>query len=81
MRKCSQSFASSIEDWHWLPSKGSKRVIIKFSKRIYANSNRRVKKNLKGMDLSSIGNRSPVYINQAYVNTKKCFGKNEKNSM
>ena len=47
--------SSNTEDCHWLPSKGSKRVVIKFSKRKDANSTRRVKKNLKGMDLSSIG--------------------------
>ena len=49
------------EDCQWLPSKEPKRVIIKFSKRKDANSIQRVKKNLKGMDLSSIGIRSPVY--------------------
>ena len=55
--------SSNIEDCHWLPSKGQKRVIIKFSKWKDANSIWRAKKNLKGMDLSSIGFRSPVHIN------------------
>ena len=69
---------AEIEDCHWLPTyKGPKRVIVKFSKRKDANSVRRAKKNLKGMDLSSLGITSPVYINDSlcqYYKTlwKKC---------
>ena len=54
--------SSNTEDCHWLSSKGPKRVIVKFSERKDANSIRKVKKHVKGMDLSSIGIRSPLYI-------------------
>ena len=57
--------SSNIEDCHWLPSKGPKRVVVKFFKRKDTNRIRKVKKNLKGMDLSSIGIRSSVYINDS----------------
>ena len=57
--------SSNIEDCHWLLSKGPKIVIVKFPKRKDAKSIRKVKKNLKGMALSSIGIRSPVYINDS----------------
>ena len=57
--------SSNIVDCYWLPSKGPKRVIVEFSKRKDANRIRKVKKNLKGMDVSSIGIRSPVYINDS----------------
>ena len=56
--------SSNIEDCHWLPSKGPKRVFVKFFKQKDANSIRKVKKNLKGMNLSSTGIRSSVYINK-----------------
>ena len=46
--------SSNIRDCHWLPGEGSKRVI---------KSIRKVQKHLKCMDLSSIGIRSTVYIN------------------
>ena len=55
--------SSNLQDCHWLPSKGPKRVIVKFPKRKDANRIRKVKKNLKGIDLSSTGIRSSVYIN------------------
>ena len=54
------------DDCHWLPSKEPKRVTAKFSKRKDANSIQKVKKNLNGMDLSSIGIRSLVYINDSF---------------
>ena len=54
--------SSNIEDCHWLPSKGPKRVIVKFSKQKNTNNIRKVKKNFKSMDLCSISIRSPVYI-------------------
>ena len=57
--------SSNIEDCHWLSSKGPKIVIVKFSKRKDGNRVRKVMKNLKGTDLSSIGIRSPVYINDS----------------
>ena len=47
--------SSNIEGCHWLPSKRPKGVIVKFSKRKEANRVRTIKKNLKDMDLSSIG--------------------------
>ena len=57
--------SSNIEDCHWLPSKWPKRAIIKFSKRKEANRIRHCKKNLKGMDLTSLGISSPVFINDS----------------
>ena len=57
--------SSNIEDSHWLPSKGPKRVIINFSKRKDANKIRHCQKNLKGMDLTSFGISSPVFINDS----------------
>ena len=60
--------SSNIEDCQWLPSKGPKKFLVKFSKGKDANRIRKVKKNMKGMDLSSIGIRSPVYINRAHRN-------------
>ena len=57
--------SSNIDDCHWLPSKEPKRVTAKFSKRKDANSIRKVKKSLKGTNLSSIGVRSPVHINDS----------------
>ena len=57
--------SSNIEYCHWLPSKGPKRAIIKFSKRKDANRIRHCKKNLKGMDLTSLGISSPVFINDS----------------
>ena len=62
--------SSSIEDFRRLPSIGPNRVIIKFSKRKDANSIRRVKKNLKGMDLYSTGIKSPVYVNDSLCKYK-----------
>ena len=57
--------SSNIEDCHWLPGKGPKRVDVKFSKRKNANRLRKVKKNVKDMDLPSICIRSLVYINDS----------------
>ena len=56
---------SNIEDCHWLLSAGPNHVIIRFSKRKDANRIRRCKKNLKGMDLTSLGIPSPVFINDS----------------
>ena len=57
--------SSNIKDCHWLPSKGPKHAIIKFSKRKDANRIRHCKKTLKGMDLTSLGISSPVFINDS----------------
>ena len=57
--------SSNIKDCHWLPSKGPKHAIIKFSKRKDANRIRHCKKNLKGMDLTPLGIFSPVFINDS----------------
>ena len=47
---------SNVEDCHWIkPSKGSKKVIVKRSRRKDANKIRLLKKGLKGMNLSSLG--------------------------
>ena len=59
-----------IEDYDWFPSKGPKRVNLKFSRRKDANSSQKVQKNLNGMDLSLIGIRSPVYVNDSLC---KCY--------
>ena len=56
---------SNIEDCHWLPGKGPKRAIIKFSKRKDANRIHHCRNNLKGMDLTSLGISSPVFINDS----------------
>ena len=55
--------SSNIEDCHWLPTKGPKSVIDKFSKQKDANGNCHCKKNLNGMDLTSLDIYSPVFIN------------------
>ena len=57
--------SSNIEDCHWLPNKGTKRAIIKFSKGKDANKIRHCKKKLKGMDLTSLGISSQVFINDS----------------
>ena len=57
---------SNIEDCHWIkPSKGAKKVIVKLSRRKDANKIRLLKKGLKGMNLSSLGINSVVYINDS----------------
>ena len=57
---------SNIEDCHWIKSsKGTKNVIVKFSRRKDANKIRLLKKGLKGMNLSSLGINSAVYINDS----------------
>ena len=71
--------SSNIEFCHWLPSKGPKRLIIKFSKRKDANRIHHCKKNLKGMDLTSFGISSPVFITTASASITRCFGENTKN--
>ena len=57
---------SNVEDRHWVKfSKGPKKVIVKLSRRKDANKIRLLKKGLKGMNLSSLGINSTVYINDS----------------
>ena len=56
---------SNIEDCHWLKINGPKKVIIKFGRRKDANLIRKNKKNLKGMNLCSVGINNPVFINDS----------------
>ena len=56
----------NIEACHWLNSKsGAKKVIIKFSKRKDAENVRKAKKKLKSKDLSTVGIKNPVYVNDS----------------
>ena len=56
----------NIEDCHWIKSsKSPKKVIVKLSRRKDANKIRLLKKGLKGMNLSSLGIDSTVYINDS----------------
>ena len=55
-----------IEACHWIkPNAGPKKVIIKMPRRKDANKTRRAKKKLAGLDLSSIGINSAVFINDS----------------
>ena len=63
--------SSNVENHHWLPSNGNKNFIIKLSNRKNANKIRRVKKNLRGMNLSSLGIKIPVYINDSLCSCYK----------
>ena len=57
---------NNAEDCHWIKSsKGPKKVIVKLSRRKDANKIRLLKKGLKGMNLSSLGINSTVYINDS----------------
>ena len=56
---------SNVGDCHWLASRTSKKVIIKLSRRKDANKIRRVKKNLKNLNLSSLGIKNPVFTNDS----------------
>ena len=71
--------SSNIDDCRWLLIKEPKKFIVKFSKQKYAITIRKVKKNLKIMDLSSRGVTLQVIWTSAYVNVTKCFGKIGKN--
>ena len=57
--------SSNVDNCHWLPGNQNNRFIIKLSKCKDANKIRMVKKNLKGMNLSSIGITTPMYINDS----------------
>ena len=66
---------SNIDDCHWIkPSKGAK-VIVKLSRRKDANKIRLLKKGLKGMNLSSLGISSAVYINHSLCTYYKMWRK------
>ena len=67
--------SSNIEDCHWLPSKGPKRVIVKFSNQKDTDRVWKVKKSLKGIDVSSIGTRSPVNIKDSLCKYYKMLGR------
>ena len=62
---------SNVEDCHWLSGNRNKRFIIKLSKRRDANKIRRVKKKLKGMNLSCIGITNSVYISDSFYSYHK----------
>ena len=55
--------SSNVKDCHWLSNNGNKRFIIKLSKNKDANNIRRVKKELKVLNLSSLGIKRPAYVN------------------
>ena len=56
----------NIEACHWVKSNaGPKKVIIEMSRRKDADKMRKAKKKLKGLDLSSIGINSAVFINDS----------------
>ena len=70
---------SNVEDCHWIkPSKGTRKVTVKFSRHKNANMICLLKKGLKGMNLSSLGINSAVYIKD-YVPITKCCGVNVEN--
>ena len=56
----------NVEDCHWTKSsKGTKKVIVKLSRCKGANKICLLKKCLKGLNLSSLGINSEVYINDS----------------
>lgn len=58
--------AENIEACHWLKSKkGPNKVIVKFSRRKDADNVRKAKKKLKSANLSTLGIKNPVYINDS----------------
>ena len=57
-----------VEDCDWIKySKGAKKLIVKLSRRKDTNKIRLFKKVLKGMNLSSLGINSTVYINNSFT--------------
>ena len=57
---------SNVEDYHWIKSsKGPKKVIVKLSRRKDTNKIHLLKKGLKGMNLSSLGIDTMVYIDDS----------------
>ena len=57
---------SNVEDCYWIKSStGPKKVIVKLSRRKNASKICLLKKGLKGMNLSSLGINSTVYINDS----------------
>ena len=62
----------NVEDYDWVGSRTNKKIIIKLSRRKYANKIRRVNKNLKNLNLSSFGMKKPVFINDSKMLWSKC---------
>ena len=59
---------SDVEDCDWIKySKDAKKLIVKLSRRKDTNKIRLFKKVLKGMNLSSLGINSTVYINNSFT--------------
>ena len=57
---------SNVEDCNWIKSsKGPKKVIVKLCRRDDTKNIRSLKKSLEGMNLSSLGIKSLVYINDS----------------
>ena len=71
--------SSRIDNYHQRLSKDPKKLIIKFSRHKDANKIRAVKKNMKGMNLSSIGINNPVYINNSFCSYYKLLWQKCKN--
>ena len=71
--------SSNLEDHHSLPGNGNKKSIIKLSKRKNANKILRVKKMLKGINLSSLGIKTQVNINYNLCNYYKMLWRKCKN--
>ena len=55
---------TNVEDYQWVGRRLQK-VIIKLSRRKDANKIRRVNKKLKNLNLSSLGIKTPVFINDS----------------
>ena len=70
---------SNVEDCHWVASRTSKMVIIKLSRCKDANKIRRVKKSLKNLNLSSLGIKNPVFINDSLCSYYKMLWSKCKN--
>ena len=70
---------SNVEDCHRVASRTIKKVIIELSRRKDGNKIRRVKKSLKDLNLSSLGIKNPVFINDSLCIYYKMLGVNVRN--
>lgn len=71
--------SANVENLYWIKTSNSfKKVIIRLLKRKGAAKIRSLKKNLKGMDLSFLGIRGKVYINDSLCKYHKFLWKNLK---